>query len=289
MESGWPGVLPREVHSTLERIEAQDPWFEIYRVSDETYAIIEPFHFEEAISYLITGKNRAILLDTGMGVGDLRGEVERLTSLPVAVLNTHWHYDHIAGNYQFDDIWAFDDDFEVGKIARGLSFEEIGYKFDKEWVCAPLPDGFKPSEYCVRGSTVTRRVKHLETLDIGGRVLTVHHTPGHSPGSICVFDEQLRILFSGDTYYPGRMYCNLERSEFKAFLASLEYLSELAGNAVFVSPSHNEAKVPTTEISDAHEAFLRIAAGQAASRLEGKARVYRFDRFSVELPDMEVN
>jgi glyoxylase-like metal-dependent hydrolase (beta-lactamase superfamily II) len=272
------------VYKTLKKLTPLDPWFEIYEISDETYAIYEPFHFEEAISFVIQGDKRAILLDTGMGVGDIRAEAENLTSLPLAVVNTHWHYDHIGGNYQFKEVWAFDLDFEVGKIERGMTVEEVSDKMRPEMVCAPFPKGFDPSTYEVQRSRVTRRLRHLEEIDLGNRTLVVHHTPGHSPGGLCLFDERDGILFSGDTYYPGTMYCNLERSNLDDFVKSLKYLADLASKTSFVATSHNEAKVPPQEIVDALEGFLKIQRGEAAYTLRGNTRLYRFERFLVEYP-----
>ncbi len=62
-----------------------------------------------------------------------------------------------------------------------------------------LPDGFDPSGYAIQLAQVTRRLKHLEMLELGGRTLQVHHTPGHSPGSIRLWDSRDGLLFTGDT------------------------------------------------------------------------------------------
>jgi len=282
---GWPECLPRPVFRSLPRFAPLDPWFEIYEVAGGVYAIYEPYHFEEIISYVILGSEHAILLDTGMGVGDIRAEAENITRLPISVVNTHWHYDHIAGNYQFEDVWAFDDDFEVRKIEEGFSNAEFGYRMGPEWICRPLPNGYGPDNYWGRPSKVTRRLKHLEEIDLGGRTLVVHHTPGHSPGGLCLVDRQERLLFSGDTYYPVTLYCNLERSNFDDYLRSMEYLAALCGEIRQVVPSHNEALVPPAEITAAYEGFKKIGDGSAAYTVKDGVRLYRFDRFLVEFPD----
>jgi glyoxylase-like metal-dependent hydrolase (beta-lactamase superfamily II) len=79
-------------------------WFETTEVEPGIHAIEEPFHVERVKSYLVTGEDRAILVDTGMGVANIRDEVGRLTGLPVTVINSHAHWDHIGGNALFDDI-----------------------------------------------------------------------------------------------------------------------------------------------------------------------------------------
>jgi len=97
----WWEKLPRPIYDTLERVETSQKWFEVYKLIDDTYAIYEPYQFEEAISYLVIGKKRAIIIDTGTGIGDLKQVVSELTDLPVSVVNTHTHWDHIGNNYQF--------------------------------------------------------------------------------------------------------------------------------------------------------------------------------------------
>jgi glyoxylase-like metal-dependent hydrolase (beta-lactamase superfamily II) len=106
----WPDVLPRAGNRRLEKLESLSPWFEIYKVNEGVFAILELGHTEEAISYLILGSERAVLLDTGMGIANLRAEVERLTDLPVVVVVSHGHYDHVGDNHRFSEVWAFDSD-----------------------------------------------------------------------------------------------------------------------------------------------------------------------------------
>ena len=77
------------------------PWFTVERIDDATFALSEYRHWEETHSYLLLGRDRALLLDTGLGVGGLRREVEALTDRPVTVTLTHVHWDHIGGCVQF--------------------------------------------------------------------------------------------------------------------------------------------------------------------------------------------
>ncbi len=70
-------------------------WFELKRIAERVTAMMEPGHFEEVISYLVVGGERAALVDTGLGIGDMAVEVHTLTSLPIMVINTHSHFDHL--------------------------------------------------------------------------------------------------------------------------------------------------------------------------------------------------
>src|SRR5262249_51463828 len=107
----WCKKLPRPVYASLERVLPNESWFEVYRVRPGVFAIYEPHQFEEVISYLIVGSQHALLLDTGMGIASMQKLVAQLTSLPLIVLNTHTHYDHIGSNYEFKNVWAVNTEF----------------------------------------------------------------------------------------------------------------------------------------------------------------------------------
>ena len=82
----WWKVHPRPIYAQLEKVGTFQKWFDVYRLAEGTYAIYEPNQFEEAICYLVTGEERAALIDTGTGIGNLREVVEQLTDLPVIVV-----------------------------------------------------------------------------------------------------------------------------------------------------------------------------------------------------------
>jgi glyoxylase-like metal-dependent hydrolase (beta-lactamase superfamily II) len=281
--SGWPGALPRPGNQRLVRRESAAPWFEIYQVSAGTFALLEPRHYEEVISYLIIGAERAVLLDTGMGIGDIRAEVEKLTHLPVIVVNSHCHYDHIGDDYRFPEIWAFDNDAEVARIERGLTRAECA-RFLEPGSYLDLPPNFDPAAYEIRPAPVTRRLRHLENIDAGARTLTAHHTPGHSPGSLCLFDNRDGLLFTGDAFYPGMLYAHFVDSDFEVYLESLKHLVGTLGQVSHLCPAHNEAYVPNEALINALEAFERIAAGEVVPETRDGIRTYRFEGFGVTLP-----
>ena len=87
----WWDALPRPAWSKLERVPSVGDWFEVYRVREGVFAIYEPGQFEEVISFLIVGSERALLFDTGLGIADIRAVAESLTDLDIVVLNSHTH------------------------------------------------------------------------------------------------------------------------------------------------------------------------------------------------------
>jgi len=107
----WCKALPRPEYKSLQRVLPEETWFEVYKVAPGTFAIYEPHQFEETISYLIVGTKQALLFDTGMGIGNIKAVVARLTSRPIVVLNSHTHNDHVGGNWQFQYIFGMDTAF----------------------------------------------------------------------------------------------------------------------------------------------------------------------------------
>ena len=279
----WPDALPRAGNQRFSQIDSVSSWFNVYSISDGTFALLEPCHDEEAISYLVLGSERAVLIDTGMGIGNIKREVEALTDLPVAVVNTHCHFDHMGDNHQFANVWAFDDIFEVARIEQGHNRSECSvYMGPNSYM--NLPQGFDPARYSIHPSVVTRRLQHLEEIELGERTLTVHHTPGHTPGSICLQESRDSLLFTGDTVYPGTLIAHLEGANFEDYCRSLRHLVDLEAQISHLCPAHNEAYAPKEKLSDVSTAFEQIVSGKAAFEIQNETRLYRFDGFGLRLP-----
>jgi hypothetical protein len=136
----WCRALPRPEYKTLERVTVSDPWFEVYKAAKGVYAIYEPHQSEETIGYLILGDNRALLFDTGMGISDLKKITAELTKVPIVVLNSHTHDDHVGGNWQFETVYGMDTDF-TRTNAKG-SRVDAQAEIAADQICGDLPGGF---------------------------------------------------------------------------------------------------------------------------------------------------
>lgn len=280
VDSGWPEALPRPGNRNLLQLPSASPWFSVYQVGQDTYALLEPHHYEEVISYLIVGRDFAILFDTGMGIGNILAEINSLTDRPVVVVNSHSHYDHVGDNHRFSQVWAFDDSGEIAQIERGVARADC-VRFLSPGLYRDLPPGFDPATYEIRPSPVTRRLRHLEAIELGSRTLTVHHTPGHSPGSICLSDDREGLLFTGDTVYPGMLYAHFEDSDLAAYRQTTRYLTTLANQVSHLCPAHNEALIPKELLGAVADAFQLIASGMPSFEPVGDTRVYRFAGFRI--------
>jgi glyoxylase-like metal-dependent hydrolase (beta-lactamase superfamily II) len=141
----WCRGLPRAEYKSLHRVPASQGWFEVYEVAPGVFAIYEPHQAEETIGYLIVGSKQAMLFDTGMGIGDIRKVTAELTNIPIIMLNSHTHHDHVGGNWQFDTIFGMDTDF-TRTSARG-SREGAQSEIGPGQFCGTLPMGFDRKTY----------------------------------------------------------------------------------------------------------------------------------------------
>jgi glyoxylase-like metal-dependent hydrolase (beta-lactamase superfamily II) len=274
----WCRQLPRPEYKKLVRLSTPDPWFEVYAVRPGVIAIYEPMQAEEVISYLILGKKRALLFDTGMGISDMKKLVQQLTTLPVSVLNSHTHNDHVGDNWQFDDIYGMDADFTRASAKGSTADAQDEIKPDQ--LCGPLPAGFDAKNYATRPFKITHWLHGGETIDLGGRVLKVIPTPGHTPDSIALLDQAHGLLFTGETYYPGLIYLYRPETDLNAYEASLKKMIALEPRLKLLLPAHN---VPVGEPADLQRilaAFRTVRRGQIKPEPHGKQFVYKLDGFS---------
>ena len=133
--SNWCGEELRPELRTLQEIETSRDWFKVYMVGQNVYAIAEPYNFQEVISYLILGSERALLFDSGMGLDSISIVVDELTDLPVTVLNSDTHYDHMGGNHEFDNIMAIQSDFTLKCAENGWNHNLVKKEVSPTAIC----------------------------------------------------------------------------------------------------------------------------------------------------------
>jgi glyoxylase-like metal-dependent hydrolase (beta-lactamase superfamily II) len=283
-KDNWYDALPRAAWSEFELVEQTQPWFEVYEVAPGVLAIYEPGQFEEVISFLILGSERALLFDTGLGIGDMGRLISELTSLETIVLNSHTHYDHVGGNHQFREIYGIDNEFSRANT-NGRSHEEVVEFVSEGWIWKPLPEGFSPAEYVSQPFTVTHLVSDLETIHLGGRTLEVILTPGHAPDALCLLDRENRLLFVGDTFYPASLYAHLHGSDFDRYEESAARLAELAAGVDYILPAHNEPLLKSGYLVRFSDAFQAMRDEMAPFVLTDGSREYAFEGFSIIVAD----
>lgn len=163
--------------------------------------VFEIDEFDCASVFVIVGEERALVLDTGIGIGDLKWVIEhRITDKPYDVVLTHNHADHIGGAGFFDEVWIHEADADwrnlsVPPTLEGRKFyakliadrENKSYNYDPERDILEWPK-----------EPVKHILKDGQAFDLGGRKVIVYHCPGHTPGECAVIDDRSRVLLIGD-------------------------------------------------------------------------------------------
>jgi len=275
----WCRPLPRPEYKKLERVKVSDPWFEVYKPVPGVFAIYEPHQAEEVISYLIVGEKRALLFDTGMGISDIKKVTSELTGLPIIVLNSHTHDDHVGGNWEFADVYGMDTDF-TRKNAMG-SQEDAQAEVTPDQICGALPAGFDPKTYATRPWKITAVILDGDRLDLGGRKLEVVATPGHTPDAIVLIDRGNGLLFTGDTYYPAPIWLFRPETNLVAYAASIRRLAALAPQVKLVLGAHNIPVASPAVLEQLVSAFDRVQSGKTSPVPDSPGKVlYKVDGIS---------
>jgi glyoxylase-like metal-dependent hydrolase (beta-lactamase superfamily II) len=265
----------------------------IIRMDDQSWRIIDGFGKSTIYSFLLCGTEKAVLIDTGMGFTDMKHITDQLTSLPVAVVNTHGHLDHIARNYQYETAYLHPADEAVF-----LQHSDYDYRY---FLLKGLLAESKLPEWLLKLPIVCGQVKKFCTipardnrhpladgmrLDLGGRTLEVICTPGHTPGSVCLLDIERRQLFSGDTVCDEGVLLNLDHSTsvetFKESILRLKAASERFGP---IWPAHHALPLDHSWMDEYIHCADQILAGTdtavSISSPVGDAQVAKYGRISI--------
>lgn len=190
-------------------------------------------------AFVVAGETSAILIDTGAGGVNLRQAVLSLTNLPVRIVNTHSHFDHISGNSAFD--MRFAHPMEIASLAKA------GYE------ALPVSTG--------------------NGFDLGGRILQVVGLPGHTPGSIGLWDAQAGVLFAGDVVAKNRpVFLSMDGASLEAYIRTLQYIltlehTEDGGHLSRVFCSHGDLECGL----DTVRKLLALAEGYSEGAFERSA------------------
>lgn len=277
----WCAHLPRPAYAKLERVKTGDPWFEVYKIRPGVFAIYEPHQWEEVISFLVVGSKRALLFDTGMGIGNIRKLVEGLTNLPVSVLNSHTHNDHVGDNWRFTDIYGMDTDFTRANT-KG-SKEDAKAEIAPGEICGDLPPGFNAQDYATRPFHISHWLHDGDRIDLGGRTLQVIATPGHTPDSIALLDEKNGLLFTGDSFYPGPIFLYRPETDLDAYVASMKKLAALSPKLQLLLPAHNEPVADPKVLPQVVAAIEQVRSGKLKATDQDGMKVYNFPGFSFRM------
>ena len=264
--------LPRAGYQSLRQTPVESDWFEVYEVAPGVSAIYEPHQWQEVISYLIEGEQRALLFDTGNGIADIAKVVATVTDKPVSVLNSHTHYDHVGGNFAFAKVYGMDTEFTRARQS-GLLNQDIAIEASKQALCRPLPEGVTQQNHVGRPFKVTDFIKDGDQIDLGGRQLEVLHVPGHTPDAIALIDRAAGLMWTGDSYYSGPIWLFAPETDLDAYAKSLRRLIANAKGLKALLPAHNTPWVSPDVLPRVAQGLQAMLSGNTTPVPQGDAMV----------------
>ena len=257
-----------------------EDWFRVKKVADKTWAIHDK---TQVACYLIEGEEKALLIDTCWGLGNLDELVQSITSLPVNAVITHGHPDHVCGAFQFSDLYISNEDEGLlnvfyNKQTRKQLIEnrfkdQHSVDFSKEkWINAEL------------GNVST--VKEGDMFELGKRDLEVIAVPGHTHGSICLLDRENELLFSGDSIQTEPVLMHLDTSlQLSTCFDSLVHVCSFEEAYDKILPGHGETPIDKNVLNELIDGVSEILEGKITGKLEktffGEGFVCKFNETSV--------
>ena len=205
--------------------------------------------------YLIEGREKALLIDALSGIGSLRAFVRELTDLPVQLVLTHNHVDHIGAAFEYGTAYLHPDDipglYEMGSAEARLGFAtsqgSLGFTLLPEDVVPSVPIRTYP-------------VYDGDVIDIGGTQLEVIHVPGHTWGSIVLLDRAARVIYSGDAVNVNTLLF-LGGASIEEYREGLVHLNTFAEACDVLWGGHGGLSVPFSIVPDAIDLCDQIMAG----------------------------
>lgn len=257
----------------------KDDWFTVRQIDDKTYAISELGHWEKVHSFLLLGESKAALIDTGLGIDSMKRITDQLTTLPIDVLTTHVHSDHIGSHGEYPRIFVHEDEESwLTNGIVGLSIEQIRANTARD-ISIPTPKSFNPDTYTPFTGKPTGLLKDGDVIDLGNRKLMIYHTPGHSPGHIAIFDETNGYLFTGDLLYDETpIYAFYPTTNPVDLVNSLEKITGIP-NINIIYGSHNSLGI-TPDILN--EVKLAVAHLRDKDLVKFGTGIHKFNGFSVQ-------
>jgi glyoxylase-like metal-dependent hydrolase (beta-lactamase superfamily II) len=235
-----------------EALAVETDWFAVDRVGQDLIQVSEP-HVSPLVSaniWWLRGRRGDLVVDTGLGLASLRAQVpEMFTREPTAVV-THTHLDHVGGAHEFVGVAVHAAEALAvaapprASLDPAVELAILGLQVGADVALPPsllraLPaSGYDPQSYAVRPATVARRLQDGDLFDLGDIVLAVLQLPGHSPGSIALWDEARARLFTGDVIYDDELLDDMFGADIESYVASMRRLLELPVDMVY--PGHGE-------------------------------------------------
>ena len=211
------------------KIATPETWYDVQTLGDGVTWIQEPHikPYYRCNIWHVRGRDRDMLVDSGMGVVSLREQIALVNEKKLLAVASHTHFDHIGTHHEFPDRAVHPAEAD---ILRHPDRRNTGaYKFVTDDIFTALPPGpWDAAAYDVLAAPAQTLLKEGSHVDLGDRSFEVFHLPGHSDGSIALYERATEILFAGDVIYDGELaYDETNRAEMQQYVASMKRLFDL--------------------------------------------------------------
>jgi glyoxylase-like metal-dependent hydrolase (beta-lactamase superfamily II) len=262
-------------------------WFEFQRIDDDITLIWEP-HVDPLIRcniWHVRGGERDMLVDAGLGIASLRATAMHLLNKPVLAVATHTHFDHVGGLHEFPQRVVHRAEAKALEEPSGFAalllrnledgvveaIRAAGYPIPGDLIEALPADGYDPAAYRVLPAPATRLVEDGDLIALGRRRFEVLHLPGHSPGSIGLWEAETGTLFAGDAIYDGPLIDNLPGTDIADYSRTMARLKTLPVRVVHAGHDPSFGRERLHQIADRYLAKWQ-AEGVVAGSLNGQGR-----------------
>ena len=238
-----------------------------YQISEIKENIYRFTSLENVFFELIVGTERALMIDTGYGFGDVRGAVRELTDRPLVVVNTHGHVDHTCGNYQFgEDIYLAPEDLDLLHRHNTKAFREYAVRLQEHamsWETGQevygLPDDFDEQQYTAAAAAYAdlpnyKPLKDGMVFDLGGKTIRAVTTPGHTRGSVSFYYEEENWLYVGDAANPFLWLFDKDAADRKTLVRTYDRILDLDPSRIYTG--HIPFPVSTGDVKQFKRAAL---------------------------------
>lgn len=249
-------------------MEVAQTWFRKADMGDGVTLIWEPHaHPTTACNiWHIAGRDRDLLVDSGMGVMSLRGYLAGITDRPILALGTHSHFDHVGCHHEFPRRLMHTAEAAIMAAPSRDNMAIEGWVRADTFTALPH-EGFEPESYMVKAAPVTDPVEEGDVIDLGDRVFRVLHLPGHSPGSIGVIEDATGRFFSGDAIFEGHLHDDVYHSVPEDFALTMARIRELPVTALHGGHGRSVERARMVEIANDYIAGRRERGCPVARRI----------------------
>ena len=215
-------------------------WYKRRTYNNGVLGIFEPFVSPDVRCniWLIYGREKNLLIDSGLGVASLRDFIEEQTQKPLLCAATHTHFDHVGCHHEFETCLVHESEAPILESPDRKNTLIDSYVTREIFDAYPY-DGFDPNTYCIQSAIATRFLSDGDVIFLGDREFEVLHLPGHSPGSVGFLERATKTFFSGDAVYDGPLYDDSYHACTEHYIESMKRLLKL--NVDVVHGGHYES------------------------------------------------